>query len=126
MYIMKNGKINYEKSIFKTWLSCSIVNLFTVLLLTEIPEERGRGLICGASSKIKERDCKLPGRIQKGSEDLAQDPNFCLTEKYCSGLTATQQGSGTPKKADSHFTLLFKKAREKRELKVEVGSQVSY
>lgn len=56
MYIMKNVKRKYEKSIFKTWLSCSIVNLFTVLFLTEIPKERGRGLICGVSSRLKERD----------------------------------------------------------------------
>lgn len=110
----ENVKRKYEKSIFKTWLSCSIVNLFTVLLLTDIPEERGRGLICGVSIRLKERDWKLPGRIQKGSEDLTRDPNFCLTEKYCNGLTSTQQGSGKYSqegRQSLHTTLKKKKGK---------------
>lgn len=132
------GDLNNEKCKNKVW-KINIQNFAALFNSKSIyssasgsnPLEKGRGLICSLSSRLTERDWKLLERIQKGSQDLMQDPNFCLTEKYCSGLTTIQQGSRKYSEEGRHslytnFFIFFLKKKGKRKLKVEVGSQVSY
>lgn len=121
------GDLNNEKCKNKVW-KINIQNFAALFNSKSIyssasgsnPLEKGRGLICSLSSRLTERDWKLLERIQKGSEDLMQDPNFCITEKYCSGLTTIQQGSRKYSQEGRHslyinffiFLFFFKKGKK--------------
>lgn len=62
--------------------------------------------------------------IQKCSEDLMQDPNFCITERYRNDFATIQQCSGEalPRwQTPTSYHFLLKREEKKRKLRPGCG-----